>query len=72
MLIVYYNRDVFNNWEVDMIFEIEYSHPDYDENDELTEAFIDCLEAHLDYFNAKVTKYSNSKMPAGVVVTECK
>jgi len=55
-----------------MIFEIEYSHPDYDENDELTEAFIDCLEAHLDYFNAKVTKYSNSKMPAGVVVTECK
>jgi len=55
-----------------MIFEIRFSHPDYDGGDDETEAFIECLEAELDYFNAKITKYSNSNMPAGVVVTECK
>jgi hypothetical protein len=53
-----------------MIFEISYRHPDYDNNDELTDAFIDSLEAHLDYFNAKVSKVACSNMPAGVIYRE--
>lgn len=53
-----------------MLFEISFSHPDYGDNDELTEAFIDSLEAHLDYFNAKVSKVAFSPMPAGVIYRE--